>query len=276
MKVVLFCGGQGLRLREAGEGIPKPMVAVGVRPILWHVMRYYAHFGFHDFVLCLGYKGETIKEYFLRYEEALSNDFVLAGADRSIELLSTDTEQWRIAFADTGLNTTIAERLRAVRRHLAGEEVFLANYADCLTDAPLDELVADFTKRDKVAAFLSVRPSYTFHVVSSLDDGVVTGLRHVRESDIRMNGGYFIFRRDIFDYIQTGEELVEEPFQRLIDKDLLMAYRYDGFWEPMDTLKEMQHLEALHQAGNAPWAHWQRTNRDTGDATPVTGDPDQL
>ena len=144
MKVVLFCGGRGLRLREHSEAIPKPMVPIGYRPILWHVMRYYAHFGHRDFILCLGYRGDAIKDYFLHYNEAVSNDFVLSDGGRQIELLSSDIADWRITFADTGLDTTIGERLRRVRHHLEGEEIFLANYGDTLTDAPLDRLVEEF------------------------------------------------------------------------------------------------------------------------------------
>jgi glucose-1-phosphate cytidylyltransferase len=272
MKVVLFCGGQGLRLREYSEAIPKPMATIGVRPMLWHVMRTYAHFGFMDFVVCLGYKGEVIKEYFLRYNEALSNDFVLLNGGRSLELLGSDTEDWRIAFVDTGLNATIAQRLLAVRRHVADEELFLANYADVLTDAPLDELVEDFRSRNVVAAFLSVRPNYTFHVVAADDSGLVSALDHVHQADIWINGGYFIFRREIFDYIEPGDELVERPFQRLIEERQLLAYRYEGFWEPMDTLKEMQHLEALHQSGKAPWTHWLQDAPDLGAGVAEPGD----
>ena len=147
MKVVLFCGGRGLRLREHSEAIPKPMVPIGYRPILWHVMRYYAHYGHRDFILCLGYRGDAIKDYFLHYSEAVSNDFVLSDGGRQIELLTSDIADWRITFADTGLDTTIGERLRRVRHLLAGEEIFLANYGDTLTDAPLDRLVEDVPGR---------------------------------------------------------------------------------------------------------------------------------
>ena len=157
MKVVLFCGGRGIRLRELSEAIPKPMVTIGYRPILWHVMRYYAHFGHRDFILCLGYRADAIKEYFLRYEEALSNDFVLSDGGRQIELLGSDIQDWRITFADTGLDTTIGERLSLVRRHLEGEELFLANYGDTLTDAPLDRIVAEARSSGAVAT-LAQRP----------------------------------------------------------------------------------------------------------------------
>ena len=258
MKVVIFCGGQGIRLREYAESVPKPMVPIGLRPVLWHVMRYYAHFGHRDFTLCLGYRADVIKDYFLRYSEALSNDFVFADGGRSLELLSTDIADWRITFADTGLHGTIAQRLKAVRRHLESDEIFLGNYGDVLTDAPLDEFIERFRASDKIAAFLAVRPSYTFHVVRTRGDDVVSELVNAREADLWINGGHFLFRREIFDYIEDAEELVEQPFARLIAGGQLAAYRYDGFWAPMDTLKEMQMLQALYETGQPPWAVWLR------------------
>jgi glucose-1-phosphate cytidylyltransferase len=257
MKVVLFCGGQGLRMREYSDGIPKPMAPIGMRPVLWHVMRYYAHFGHKEFILALGYKAEVIKDYFLRYNEALSNDFVLSDGGKTLDLLATDIQDWRITFADTGLNANIGQRLMAVRRHLEGESTFLANYGDGLTDAPLDELTTDFAARDKVAAFLAVKPTYTFHVASVDEDQTVTAISHIKDAGLRVNGGYFILSNAIFDYMRPGEELVEEPFERLIAERNLIGYRYDGFWAPMDTLKEMQNLEALYQSGRPPWAVWQ-------------------
>jgi glucose-1-phosphate cytidylyltransferase len=263
VKVVLFCGGQGLRLREYNEAVPKPMVPVGSRPILWHVMRYFAHHGHTEFVLCLGYRAEVIKDYFLRYNEALSNDFVLSGGGREVEMLSTDITDWRITFADTGLHANIGQRLCAVRKHLGDDELFLANYGDTLTDAPLGEFVETFKASGKIAAFLAIRPTYSFHVVDSDEDGTVRALHHVRESGTRINGGYFIFRRELFDWMRDGEELVEEPFQRLADAGRLMAFRYDGFWAPMDTLKDKQDLDQMWDRGDPAWALWRR-----GDETP--------
>jgi glucose-1-phosphate cytidylyltransferase len=256
LKVVLFCGGEGLRLREYSDLVPKPMVPIGQRPILWHNMRYYAHFGHREFVLCLGYKAEVIKDYFLKYNEAMSNDFVLSG-DGRMELLGSDIHDWRITFVDTGLTARIGERLRAVQHHIGEDEIFLANYGDDLTDAPLNELIDDFKRRDKVAAFLSVRPTHTFHVVGHRDDGIVTGIHHIANSGLRINGGFFIFRRGIFDYIQPGEELVDEPFERLIADEQLITYPYEGFWAPMDTLKERAALEEMHRIGRRPWALWE-------------------
>jgi glucose-1-phosphate cytidylyltransferase len=258
LKVVLFCGGKGLRIRDYDEPVPKPMVPIGYRPIMWHIMRYYAHFGHRRFVLCLGHRADSIKEYFLRYNEALSNDFVLRAGGNHIELMSTDIHDWEIAFVDTGLESNIGERLRAVRSHVQDEEVFLANYGDGLTDAPLDELVADFLGRDKVGAFISVRAPLSYDFVQTRDDGLVADIRTALESDFWINGGFFMFRREIFDYIGDGEDLVREPFRRLIERDLLIAYRYEGFFAPMDTLKDHQELDALFNSGSPPWALWQR------------------
>jgi glucose-1-phosphate cytidylyltransferase len=266
MKVVLFCGGLGLRLREHSDSRPKPMVAVGYRPILWHVMKYYAHHGFRDFVLCLGYRADAIKEYFLAYDEAISNDFVLSNGGRDLHLLSNDISDWRITFADTGMHANIGERLVAVRKYLSGEDVFLASYSDCLTDAPLPQLVRDFGRRGKVASFLSVRPAIPGHLVSQRENGLVTSLTSPRKSGLRVNGGFFIFRQEIFDFIGKGEELVEQPFQRLIKHGQLIAYPHEGFWAPMDTLRDRQELESLYAQGRAPWAIWED---DTEASTPV-------
>ena len=258
LKVVLFCGGRGLRLREYPEPVPKPMVPVGYRPILWHVMRYYAHFGHRRFVLCLGYRADLIKEYFLRYNEALSNDFVFRGGGVQIELVSTDIHDWEITFVDTGMQSNIGERLRAVRQHVAGEEVFLANYGDGLSDAPLDDLLEAFLRRGKVAALISFRAPYTYDLITMRDGDLVGHIESAERSDVWINGGFFMFRQAIFDYIRPGEELVREPFRRLIDDEQLLAYRYDGFFQPMDTLKEQQTLDALYHSGRPPWAVWQR------------------
>ena len=257
MKVVLFCGGQGIRLREHSEVIPKPMVRIGYRPILWHVMRYYAHFGHTEFILCLGYRGDAIKEYFLHYQEELSNDFVMSDGGRQIDLLGSDIQDWRITFADTGLNATIGERLLAVRRHLEGEELFLANYGDTLTDAPLDRIVEEFTQTDAVASFLSVKPViYPFRVLDADGDGNVRQLLRPGDADLWINGGYFLLREEIFDVLRPGDELVEAPFRALIAAGRLRSTRYEGFWAPMDTLRDLEGLEVLARSGTPPWAVW--------------------
>jgi glucose-1-phosphate cytidylyltransferase len=256
VKVVLFCGGLGLRLREYSENIPKPMVPIGYRPISWHVMKYYAHYGHRDFILCLGYRGDVIKDYFLNYNECISNDFTLSEGGKKIELLNKDIQSWRITFADTGATSNIGQRLKAVEKYLEGEEVFLANYSDGLTDFPLPQLIDYSLKRSRIATFLCVKPVHTFHIVSMNGDGDVKNIKHVAQSDIWINGGYFVFKKDIFKYIRDGEELVDEPFQRLIRQNELIAYKYDGFFGCMDTLKDKQSLEEMYAQGEAPWEVW--------------------
>lgn len=256
MKVVLFCGGLGTRLREVSENIPKPMVHIGYRPILWHVMKYYAHYGHKDFILCLGYKADVIKNYFLNYNECTSNDFTLLEGGKTLQLLGSDIQDWKITFVDTGLTSNIGQRFKAVEKYLQGEEVFLANYSDGLTDLFLPELIENFQRQDKIASFLCVKPSQSFHLVSMKEDGVVDEIQDVKKSGIRINGGYFVFRKEIFNYINKGEELVVEPFQRLIEMEKLMAYKYDGFWACMDTFKEQQQLDDMFSQGKAPWEVW--------------------
>lgn len=256
MKVVLFCGGLGLRIRDA-DNIPKPLVQIGYRPILWHVMKYYAHFGHKDFVLCLGYGADAIKKYFLEYSECASNDFTLSYGGKKVELYNSDIHDWRITFADTGVSSNIGQRLKAAQRYLEGDEEFLANYSDGLTDLPLPEYMKHFRAHGKVASFLCVRPNLSYHVVS-LDaaDSLVSGLHAINNGSMRINGGYFIFRKEIFDYLGPKEELVIEPFQRLIEEKQLIGYAYDGFWAGMDTFKDKEQLENLWGSGSAPWHVW--------------------
>jgi len=258
MKVILFCGGLGTRLGELSENVPKPMVKIGYRPILWHMMKYYAYHGHKDFILCLGYKADKIKEYFLNYNEFLSRDFTMTNGRKELHLKKSDIEDWRITFVDTGLKSNIGQRLLKVKKYLEGEDIFLANYADGLTDFPLWELIEKFKTSGKIGCFLCVKPSQTFHVVTMNEDNIIKTIQYVRDTDILINGGYFIFRKEIFKYIKEGEELVEEPLHRLIEKELLIGYRYDKFW-CMDTFKEHQELNDMYNNGNAPWEMWKNS-----------------
>jgi glucose-1-phosphate cytidylyltransferase len=201
MKVVLFCGGLGMRLRDYSETIPKPMVNIGYRPILWHVMKYYAHFGHKDFILCLGHRADAIKNYFLNYNECASNDFVMSRGGKKLELFNSDIQDWRITFADTGIESNIGQRLKAVEKHLEGEDEFLANYSDGLTDLPLPQQLEHFRKHDKIASFLAVRPNLSYHLVSLQegDSHVVSGIHAINNGSVRINGGFFIFKKNIFE-----------------------------------------------------------------------------
>ena len=259
MKVVLFCGGQGTRLREYSDAVPKPMVPIGHRPILWHVMKYFAHFGHNEFILCLGYKSDAIKDYFLNYNEALSNDFVLSQGGRDVHLLASDIDEWKISFIDTGINASIGERLKAVESHLQGEEMFLANYSDGLTDLRLPDYLEHFKKSGRIASFLAVQSTQSFHVAQLDSDGTVTQIEPLSESDLWINGGFFAFRAEIFDHLGRGEDLVAEPFSRLMAQRELIAFRHRGFWMAMDTFKDKQALDNLYERGDAPWEIWRRS-----------------
>ena len=262
MKVVLFCGGLGMRLRDYSETIPKPMVNIGYRPILWNVMKYYAHYGHKDFILCLGHRADAVKNYFLNYNECASNDFVLSWGGKKLELYNSDIQDWRITFADTGIESNIGQRLKAVEKYLEGESEFLANYSDGLTDLPLPQQLDHFHKHGKVASFLAVRPNLSYHMISLQegDGNLVSGIHAINNGTVRINGGFFIFKTKIFDYIREKEELVNGPFQRLIDEKQLIGYPYDGFWTSMDTFKDKQQLEDFWGSGAAPWEVW-KTNR---------------
>jgi glucose-1-phosphate cytidylyltransferase len=253
MKVVLFCGGLGTRIREYSEALPKPMIPVGGYPILWHIMQYYSTFGHNDFTLCLGYKASTIKEFFLGYKPEVFSDCVVSDHGAKVEILGRPTDDWRITMIDTGIWRSIGERLWAVRDHLQEDEMFLANYSDGLSDVDLDAMISDFKASGKIACFLAVRPPVTFHLVDVGNDRQVQSIKSTDTSDLWINGGFFIFRREIFDYMRSGEELILEPFSRLIAEGQLLAYKHTSFWRSMDTLRDRQVLEEMVEQGNMPW-----------------------
>jgi glucose-1-phosphate cytidylyltransferase len=263
MKVVLFCGGFGTRLREHSDTIPKPLVNIGYRPILWNLMKYYAHYGHNEFILCLGYRGDLIKEFFRNYDQSVSSNFVLSGGQAECEDTSSDVRDWKIRFVDTGLHSNIGMRLRAVRPYLQHDEMFLANYSDQLSDLPLDVYLEGFERSGATAGFVSVRPAQSYHVVATTDSGLVTGMFPAGKGDLWINGGYMALRNEVFDYLQEGEELVEEPFRRLIAQKRLFSYRYEGFWRSMDTFKDKITFDRMAGLGDTPWAVWQSSRKGT-------------
>lgn len=262
MKVVLFCGGYGLRMREnAQDQVPKPMARIGGRPLLWHVMRWYAHWGHREFILCLGYGAERVKDFFLDYRETSSNDFVLrSGTPR---LLSKDVSDWDITFVNTGLRTSIGQRLLRVREHLQDETMFLANYGDVLTDLHLPTMVDRVVETGSAAALLSVPPADTFHVVDVGPDDLVTGLHSVGDYRLRINGGYFVLTPRVFDALGPEDDLVDGALVRLAKDGLVLAHQHDGFWMAADTVKERSELEAMYEAQVRPWALWEPQERLT-------------
>lgn len=260
MKVVLFCGGRGTRL-GAGTDRPKPLTPVGTRPILWHIMRYYAHFGHTEFVVCLGFGGEAVKSYFRTQPGARS--FVVRDSDGDVdeELSTTVVGDWSITFADTGLDTPIGERLRRVRPLLGDDDMFLATYGDCLTDAPMDLLVDRVRESDAVGSLLAVHPSESFHVLTAGMGGRLAAIQPAAEAGVRINGGYFVLRPSIFDYLGPGTDLVMDGCAQAAREGRFTSAEHDGFWAPLDTYKEWLTLEAMHQAAIRPWAVWESAER---------------
>lgn len=262
MKVVLFCGGLGLRMHPDTEILPKPLIPVGEKPLLWHLMKYYSYHGHKDFILCLGFKGEEIKKFFLNYDECISNDFILSrGHNR--QPFNSDMSDWNITFVDTGLNSDIGQRLKAVQKYLENEEIFLANYSDGLTDLPLQKIIDFSNEKKKIGCLLSVKPLYVFHVISTSLDGQVSSVCQLADTNMRINGGYFVFRNQIFDYIKKGEDLVNEPFERLINQHELVAYEYNGFWASLDTYKDKQLLDDLVLKNKAHWQLWKNGSQES-------------
>lgn len=256
MKVVLFCGGYGMRMRnDRNDDIPKPLQMVGPRPLLWHIMKYYAHYGHKDFVLCLGYGAAAIKQFFLDYHEEQSNDFVMR--DGKVELLSTDMSDWSITFVDTGVESPIGERLRRVRDHLDGDPYFLANYSDVLTDAPLDTMIERYHESGAVASMLVVPPQSSFHCVDVSEAGEIKDIVPVSRFPIWENGGYFVLSQEVFDHIPEGGDLVGDACMTLAGRGKLFGYRHEGFWKPADTFKERAELDNDYGRGIRPWAVWE-------------------
>jgi glucose-1-phosphate cytidylyltransferase len=260
MKSVFFCGGYGMRLYPDTENIPKPLVVVGDYPIIYNLMKSYDYYGHKDFVLCLGYKGNEIKKYFLEFNDAISCDFVMkpssSDENERIEVLNRNMVDWKITFADTGLNSNIGERLLKVRKYLEDEDMFFANYADALSTINLNTLIQYAKKKDKIGCFIAVQPPSSFHLVDFDEQGFVKNLDMLGRSSLRINGGWFVFKKEIFDYINEGEELVVEPFQRLIEEKQLVVYPFDGFWASMDTYKDKSRLDDMAAKGNAIWEVW--------------------
>ena len=258
MKVVVLCGGQGTRLREETEYRPKPLVNIGGKPILWHIMKIYSAYGLHDFVLCLGYKGEMIKDYFINYD-LLNSDFTIHMGSKQIvrDNVAHDEANWRVSLVDTGLNTMTGGRLARVRRYIGSDEDFLLTYGDGVSDVNVCELI-DFHRRSgRIATLTGVHPVGRFGELDLRGDSVRHFAEKPASSDTWINGGYFVMNRRIFDYLDGDDCILERgPLERLSAEGQLGVYRHPGFWQCMDTLRDMEHLNHEWASGRAPWQVW--------------------
>jgi glucose-1-phosphate cytidylyltransferase len=258
MKVVILCGGQGTRLREETEFRPKPLVDVGGRPILWHIMKTYAHYGFLEFVLCLGYRGNMIKEYFLNYE-AMNNDFTISlGQQSQLHFNGVHKEQdFRVTLADTGQETMSGGRIRRIERFVEGD-TFLVTYGDGLADVNIAELVAFHKTHGKIATVTAVRPQSRFGILETDNAGKVLEFAEKPQVDGWANAGFLVFDREMFKYIDADDCILErKPLERLAAEGELMAYRHEGFFFAMDTYREYLYLNELWKSGKAPWRVWE-------------------
>ncbi len=252
-QVVLLCGGQGTRLREETEWRPKALVEIGGRPILWHLMRHYHHFGYRRFILCLGYRGNSIKEYFLNYRW-MHHDFRLKAGASEPELVGDheDVEDWDITLVDTGLDTGTGGRLNRIR-HLIDGDKFLANYSDGLSDVDLDRLVEFHDGHGKVATVTGFHPYSKYGVVRADEDGVVYHWQEKPLMNDLTSGGFFVFDKRLFDYLDDDGALEVEPFREIAAQQQMALFEHQGFWQCMDTFKEAQAMNALWASGAAPW-----------------------
>ncbi|CAN5672482.1 glucose-1-phosphate cytidylyltransferase [soil metagenome] len=252
MKAVILAGGLGSRLSEETQLRPKPMVEIGGRPILWHIMKTYAAFGIEDFVVCLGYKGYVIKEYFANYFLHASDLTFDLGANQT-HVHSAHPERWRVTLVETGEDSMTGGRLKRVRQHV-GDETFCFTYGDAVADIDLDALQAHHRSAGQLATVTAVQPPGRFGMLT-LGDAGVEGFAEKPTGDGNwINGGYFVLEPDIFDYIDgDGTHWEGDPMERLVAERQLGAYRHDGFWQPMDTLRDKTHLEHLWATGAAPW-----------------------
>jgi glucose-1-phosphate cytidylyltransferase len=261
MKTVILCGGMGTRIRDASENLPKPLLPIGGKPILWHIMKGYAHHGFKDFVLCLGYKGWQIKEFFLNYQRMSSDLLVTLGPGGATELLGpSHDEDWRVILADTGEATMTGGRLAAVRKHIEKDELVMFTYGDGVADVDVNRLVAFHRGHGKIATVTAVRPPGRFGELSVAAGTVAEFNEKPQAAGGLINGGFFVFdARRIWDYVKADPTCIleAEPMRALVRDRQLVAYEHEGFWQPMDTLREFNMLNDLWSSGRAPWKVWE-------------------
>lgn len=258
MKVVILAGGYGTRISEESHLKPKPMIEIGERPVLWHIMKHYSSFGYNDFIICLGYKGFYIKEYFAHYflhESDVTFDFT---SESNFETHQHSAEPWRVTLVDTGLNTMTGGRIRRIHKYLRNEP-FMLTYGDGVSDVNINQLVDFHNRNGKIATVTSVQPSGRFGALDLQEDQRVMGFKEKPKGDGSwINAGFFVFQPEFFDYLDGDDSLVleTEPLEKVAKSGELMAYKHEGFWQPMDTMRDKNYLEELWRTGNAPWRSW--------------------
>jgi len=257
IKVVILCGGRGTRMEEETEVRPKPMVEIGGRPILWHIMKIYSHFGFDDFILCLGYKGKVIKEYFLNYE-AMNSDFTLQLGTNKIRLYNKSSEKnWKITFADTGENAQTGARVKRIEKYIDGD-LFMLTYGDGVANINIRELLKFHTKHKKIGTVTGVHPSSRFGELVIKDSQVVEFGEKPQVKGGFINGGFFVFNRKFFDYLSEADNcyMEKEPLENLARDGQLKVFLHEDFWQCMDTRRELDILNRLWASGSPPWKVW--------------------
>jgi glucose-1-phosphate cytidylyltransferase len=258
MKVVILCGGQGTRIRDVSDNLPKPMISIGDYPIVWHIMKYYSSFGFKDFILCLGYKSQVIKNFFLNYE-TFSRDITIEfdKSEKKVNYYNApDVEGWKITLAETGLNTMTGGRIRKIKKYIPNGESFLLTYGDGLCDLDINDLIQFHNKSKVTMTLTGVRPPARFGELMSNSNGIITEFNEKPQAtEGRISGGFFICNYNIFDYIKEMDSVVfeQEPMKDLVNNKELAVYKHDGFWQCMDTYRDWQLLNTLYEKGEAPW-----------------------
>lgn len=257
MKVVILCGGYGSRIRDVADNIPKPMIPIGRYPIVWHIMKYYASYGHKEFVLCLGYKGQVIRDFFLNYEAHTLDSTIMLGRGGQVQYHANhDAADWRVTLADTGQDALTGARVRKIQQYIGDDEQFMLTYGDGVGDVDLDELLAFHRAHGRILTVTGVHPPGRFGELRAGADGVVTEFNEKPQATAgRISGGFFVCRREIFEYLDPQEDLMleQEPMSRLVADRQMCLFEHDGFWQPMDTSREYQLLNAIYAAGNAPW-----------------------
>jgi len=260
MKVVILCGGQGTRIRDVADNIPKPMIPVGKYPILWHIMKYYASFGYNEFILCLGYKGKIIKDYFLNYEVSTTDFTLTLGKKKEVFFHNHHNEEdWKITFAETGLTAMTGARIRRIKKYIEPGETFLLTYGDGLSDVDLNKLIQVHNAHGKTLTLTGVRPAGRFGELGVDKSGRVTEFNEKPQAiKGRINGGFFVCSYSLFHYLDEGDQLIfeQEPMKKLVQEKELMQFPHDGFWQPMDTYREYSLLNLLINNNQAPWKIW--------------------